>query len=83
MRTYIHEFIVEGTGHFPTDMLRYDGCYPATQEDVTKLDWEVHDGLKPRRITLRCRGAKESGPSVERWKSFGWPVVNQLLPRLL
>lgn len=30
-------FTVEGSLHFPLDMLRYDGCYPATQEDVNTM----------------------------------------------
>jgi hypothetical protein len=29
----IHKFFVQGQGHFPIDMLRYDACFPASEHD--------------------------------------------------
>lgn len=72
---------VEGAGSFPLDMLRYDGCVPDSQEDVSKL---AGDGPDPegrnwqrRQVTLRMyspAGGKEE-PTRARWESFGWRVI--------
>lgn len=71
------EFRVSGRGEFPTDMLRYDLCWPASQGDSHSIDtWRdlVTAGGKPfatRTITLK--GLKL--PTAARWASFGWTVV--------
>jgi hypothetical protein len=36
-------FTVAGTGEFPHDMLRYDGCRGAEVEDEAKIDWSYSD----------------------------------------
>lgn len=56
-----HRYVVEGRGHFPHDMLRYDRA--------TLLD-EEGDPSETRR--LRVEGATR--PTPERWASFGWTV---------
>ena len=73
MKLYYHRFTVEGSGHFPHDMLRYDGCWPSTSEDVVAMDFE-EDGMR-RRVTLTTIGHKDRVATVERWRSFGWAVV--------
>lgn len=63
---------VEGGGTFPFDMLRYDTAWPS-KEIETPL-------LAPYRVTLGTRrtisitGLRK--PTVERWASFGWKVVD-------
>ena len=32
------EIVVEGTGEFPFDMLRYDACFPTTSEDAAAME---------------------------------------------
>jgi hypothetical protein len=80
-----HKFVVEGASSFPTDMLRYDHCWPATGDDaslISLLQARAHgllvdeDDLSVKRITLvRDTETKVQGPEVGRWKSFGWEVV--------
>jgi hypothetical protein len=63
-------FDVEGKGSFPIDMLRYDLCWPATGEDSSMIEAVVHPRLTRQ---IRMRGLKP--PTVARWASFGWTVV--------
>jgi len=60
---------VEGRDEFPIDMLRYDQCWP---------ERELDSGLIQRhgenRIIL-VRGDRTIGPTVDRWKSYGWKVL--------
>lgn len=66
-------FEVQGRGNFPFDMLRYDSCCPDRSEDAAEMsgyDTEV------RTVRLRRFARdKKAGPTVERWRSFGWSVV--------
>jgi hypothetical protein len=63
-------FRVTGKGKFPLDMLRYDACWPATQNDVIRMDANPPRGY--RAVTLRS--ASRHTPTVDRWNSFGWKV---------
>jgi hypothetical protein len=61
-------FAVTGNGDFPFDMLRYDKCWPASEAASRLLD----DLLgTQRRVELRGL----IGPTVARWRSFGWTVI--------
>ena len=65
------EFTVEGGGHFPYDMLRYDCCWPYSQTDAARLDPSRHER---RRVVMQS--AREAGiPTVDRWDSFNWRIV--------
>jgi len=68
-------FTVEGIGKFPVDMLRYDMCWPKTQQDAINLTpLEPHVGYTVKRqVTLV--GIKDTSPTVDRWASFGWEVT--------
>lgn len=71
--TYV-TFTVRGSGVFPFDMLRYDGCWPKRGEDVVSIQQGMRHGPRStsrREITLE--GVKD--PTVERWVSFGWEPV--------
>ena len=69
---YIQRFSVTGRGFFPFDMLRYDRCWPESQDDVTNL------GLNEmvRVVTLkRYSSVKGELPTIARWQSFRWEVM--------
>ena len=64
-------FTVEGSGEFPLDMLRYDRCWPATQNDAIQIN--AHMGR--RTVTLATgQRSTASYPTVARWESFLWRV---------
>lgn len=70
MNLYAQLFTVTGSGAFPLDMLRYDGCYPHAQQDVSNIE-----GREPRRsVTLRRLTVGKKDPEFERWTSFLWSV---------
>ena len=76
MQAYAVEFTVHGKGHFPLDMLRYDGCYPR-QVDML-------DAVEELRFVAMCHvGAKNWKPTIGRWESFGWTVPVVIIPRKL
>ena len=64
--------VVEGSGSFPIDMLRYDSCFPLREQDSALL--AEHHNEKRRVIVVR-RGVNENAASVKRWESFLWRVV--------
>lgn len=74
-------FTVQGSGEFPFDMLRYDGCYPSTErDDVPAIAVRPSDGSwqKLRRVVLIARplkGEKNVTLTPARWASFGWRFV--------
>jgi len=83
MAIYSIRFTVTGLGYFPLDMLRYDGCYPAGQDDVLHLVPDRHS-----RTALTATPAPSVSielihigdqrawhPTEARWRSFGWRVV--------
>lgn len=68
---YPTKFLVEGSGEFPIDMLRYDRAVPETEVASNAISRE---GLRAVRL-VRFSSAGKSGPNVARWKSFGWQVT--------
>jgi len=62
-----YAFAVEGAGQFPYDMLRYDACWPSSQEDVANM-CQHHE----KRMVRMSGTAK---PTVARWYSFLWQVI--------
>jgi hypothetical protein len=64
------KFVVVGASSFPIDMLRYDFCFPDTQQDVNAMDVRGS-----RCVTLVSRAAHDGVPTRDRWKSFGWEVI--------
>lgn len=70
-----YTYTVQGAGEFPFDMLRYDSCYPATQEAVSVM---APGGPRPR---LPMRSVQVTGrrePTEGRWASFGWHVMGEV-----
>jgi hypothetical protein len=66
----ISTFVVEGSGEFPFDMLRYDSCWPQNGDSAAFMSKHY---TERRKITLESVGI--STPSVNRWASFNWRVV--------
>ena len=63
------QFIVEGSGVFPMDMLRYDACWPAVGASAELIRYKGK-----RTITLNTWNV---GITPDRWRSFGWTVTKQ------
>lgn len=89
---YAHTFIVQGRGHFPTDMLRYDHCFPVDTGGAQLITGRLHQEYKvpdgnggevarvretDRAITLMAyTSSKTWEPTKARWNSFGWGVID-------
>lgn len=79
---YEDRFTVAGKGHFPTDMLRRDECYPADEESAANIAHATVNTSqyfrKPRMVRLIHRGTvKFWRPNEKRWYSFGWAAAFQ------
>jgi hypothetical protein len=74
MRT--KRFTVTGSGSFPLDMLRYDSCWPEAAEDAAKIEASCR-GEKSRDVTINLSTSDRNFtvPTVGRWVSFNWRVV--------
>jgi len=67
---YFQGFIhVKGDGAFPFDMLRYDRCFPASQDDVSRL---LDDGPRTIHLIMAAETLAGLNPTKGRWESFGW-----------
>ena len=64
-------FIVEGRGSFPIDMLRHDSCWPYTSSDASQIE----HASDRRRVALLTDNPVY--PTVGRWNSFLWSVVEE------
>jgi len=71
---YESYLVVEGTGDFPVDMLRYDHACPYREEDAAKLQSHRHER---RRVALLRRSVNPSPATLGRWASFGWRVISE------
>jgi hypothetical protein len=68
------KFTVEGSGPFPFDMLRYDACWPASENDSAVLERMDREARRHRTVfTLTL--ATTVHVTEARWESFGWKVV--------
>ena len=65
-RPLTFSYEVTGSGAFPTDMLRYDQCYP----DDTNSANNMLDEKRSRTCIMRSL----KRPTVGRWNSFMWGV---------
>lgn len=69
----IYRFKVKGVGRFPLDMLRYDSCWPASEEDAGRIG-DTFDGVGKKVIEL----AGINKPATDRWNSFLWDVDDRV-----
>lgn len=65
-------FTVRGKGRFPVDMLRYDKCWPATQDDAEVMAEVISE---PVIGVVNIKLVTCIEPTPDRWKSFGWYVL--------
>jgi len=68
----IYQYEVHGFGMFPMDMLRYDTCWPADSEAVSRMITSRGHAEERRTVALRSY----SRPTLDRWTSFGWIVLD-------
>lgn len=72
--TKLYEYTVRGTGTFPIDMLRYDKGSPRSESDSSLIESTFH----PRNTALHdVRISGTRAPTIGRWESFGWKIVQQ------
>lgn len=69
-------FTVEGQLPFPLDMLRYDSCFPKTQNDVQTIESNSFQSGAKVRVELERYITGKDLPTSGRWQSMGWNVLN-------
>lgn len=64
------------------DMLRYDRCCPATEEESYKINRLVYGSARPEDHIIRlCRYAAAAIPATAgRWKTYGCTVLDERNP---
>lgn len=74
---WVHHFTVKGNARFPVDMLRYDQCWPTSQDDIL-----IAFGPLATRIVRLTHWDKRKDwkPEEGRWESFQWPVLRKEEP---
>lgn len=78
-RSDVTDFIVEGIGIFPFDMLRTDECWPsdlysvANLPSLNRLIGHKRGEITRRQVKLRTYRSFNIHP--KRWESFGWKVT--------
>jgi hypothetical protein len=76
-------FKVEGSGTFPVDMLRHDGCFPHSTDDAMSIvkgrgvgsKDRVHDTTRVVELVTHHPNKSDHRLTPERWRSFGWRVL--------
>lgn len=75
-KLYRHTAKVFFRSEFPLDMLRYDGCSPATEEDSYRIRESItHDGRPQKELNpvtvVRIDDQRQARWTEGRWNSFG------------
>ncbi len=70
----------DGALDFPTDMLRYDRCYPTTPEDAKAINHALCSRIAfrwatPFEGTIELQ-SNDRQPSSKAWESHGWLVCS-------
>lgn len=71
----LHKFKVQGRGHFPIDMLRYDSCFPYSGTDSGEIQSRLERRPAEGVIELGAYHNKNWKPTTGRWDSFLWKVI--------
>ena len=69
---YCYEDI--GRGYFPIDMLRYDNCWPAAEDNDISLSFDCRFRAAYPEHGFRILITGYNTPTVGRWNSFGYSV---------
>jgi hypothetical protein len=83
---YSARFKVQSKFLFPIDMLRYDGCIPASEQNsyriANTMTWEGRQTAKVETgdgsVVIELRKSttnKHWKPTEGRWNSFNWAIV--------
>jgi hypothetical protein len=73
--------MVQGSGEFPHDMLRYDHCWPESESQTPLLSSdprlypESHYRERRQILIERFIESAKERPASGRWRSFGWEVL--------
>lgn len=72
---------IMGSGEFPLDMLRYDSCSPATEEDsgiirstFAGVGWYGNWCVLVKKVLRVKRNKSEKVFTYDRWNSFGCAI---------
>lgn len=80
---YRVDFAVKGKGRFPTDMLRYDTCFPTGSQDVAAIDPdERHERIIHLCAFKTTAVDARRALTPRRWESFGWDVIEQSVTKV-
>jgi len=71
--THMTIFTATGRGPFPSDMLRYDSCFPMDENEIHFLTTKLDAGTRTVRLATNHEGATH-WLKPARWKSFGWTI---------
>lgn len=82
---FYQTFKVVGHGEFPMDMLRYDSCFPQSEQDSGKIlgtTWANRENNDRVEVGI-ARYVPYKGTEVTRarWESFGWTVIGEVEER--
>ncbi len=79
---YVSILPVRAAAHGIIDMMRYDRCVPATEEDAYKINRIMTDTAQPYdRIVTLIRYAANNLPATKaRWESYGCQVLDERNP---
>lgn len=75
---YRHEATFSGRFAFPIDMLRYDNCFPASQEAAGRIVESLSSVTRDQfEVRVAQHTDKKNGArwTVARWESFGWKKI--------
>ena len=72
-------FIVAGSGYFPTEMLMYDKCWPASVYDAYRIGLAQKNTVNSLEIELvqLCKKKEHADmwrPNYTKWELAGWTV---------
>jgi hypothetical protein len=73
-----YRYGVRGTWPFPVDMLRYDQCAGATEDDkaaIARLSSDNAEGIEDLRRPVQIQLVGSVKPTERRWRSFCWRVL--------
>lgn len=75
-RQRFFRFTVKSSYPFPTDMLRYDRCWPADSETANMIALTLGPDQVKGIVTYRLECWSPFGPKRERWESFMFHVAD-------
>lgn len=72
---YRFEVVGSFYSEFPTDMLRYDQCWPMHEDGKIPSTFRHNRVPDDERLPVKIELVGLNAPTKDRWKSFGWKVT--------